>query len=165
VTVPAGQTSVVSIERSWANAQLYTPWSPTLYGLQTTATVNGQIADQKSTASVSAKSRCRAIRFCSTANQFHGIGHEYGSDSPPQNWRMLDYHGEVAALQDIRDLGYTYLRRRKMEPYLHDLHDEIGVFTSLHHGPWGQRSGRCRAPTMKPSSFTPKSRRITFRAS
>jgi hypothetical protein len=141
VTVPAGQTSVVSVERPWADAQLYSPWSPTLYGLKTTASVAGQTADQKIDRFGFREITMKGDQILLNGVPFHGIGHEYRSDGSSEAWPMLDFHREATQLRDIKALGYTYLRRGKIEPRIYDLQDEIGIFTSLHYGPWDNGQG------------------------
>jgi hypothetical protein len=139
--VPAGQTSVVTVERPWADAQLYTPWSPTLYGLQTTATVNGQTADQKIDRFGFREITMKGDQILLNGVPFHGLGHEYRSDGSSEAWPLLDAHREATQLRDIKALGYIYLRRGKIEPRIYDLQDEIGIFSSLHYGPWDNGQG------------------------
>jgi hypothetical protein len=141
VTVPAGQTSVVMVERPWADAKLYTPWSPTLYGLQTTASVNRQTADQKLDRFGFRELTMKGDQILLNGVPFHGIGHEYRSDGSSEAWPLFDAHRESTQLRDIKALGYTYLRRGKIEPRIYDLQDEIGIFSSLHYGPWDNGQG------------------------
>jgi beta-galactosidase len=141
VTVPAGQTSVVTVERPWADPQMYSPWSPTLYGFKTTATFNGQTADQKIDRFGFRELTMQGDQILLNGVPFHGIGHEYRSDGSSEAWPMLDFHREANQLRDIKALGYTYLRRGKIEPQIHDLQDEVGIFTSLHYGPWDNGQG------------------------
>ncbi|MDQ3814467.1 MAG: hypothetical protein M3347_11010, partial [Armatimonadota bacterium] len=141
ISLAPGQSGTIAVERAWPDAQLYTPWSPTLYGLKTTATVGGRIADQKLDRFGFRELTIEGDQILLNGKPLHGLGHEFRSDGSSEAWPLLDFHREVAELRDIKALGYTYLRRGKIEPRIHDLHDEIGIFTSLHYGPWDNGQG------------------------
>ncbi|HLL91221.1 MAG TPA: glycoside hydrolase family 2 TIM barrel-domain containing protein [Tepidisphaeraceae bacterium] len=141
VSVGPGGMSKVVTSVPMTDAQLWSPWSPTLYGLKTQLSVGGEVADRATDRFGFREIGIRGDQILLNGKVFHMIGHEQDADRPWSAWPMLDYHREVQHVREARDMGYTYLRRNKMEQPLHDLHDEVGITTSLFYGPWDNHQG------------------------
>jgi hypothetical protein len=142
VTLAAGQTREVTVTRRWDAPQLWSPWSPTLYGLKTEVKSGSKVLDATADRFGFREITIKGDQILLNGKIFHGLGHEEGSDHTSEIVPLLDFNAHVQHLKEVRERGYTYLRRSKLPRYIHNIHDELGLMISVFYGPWDNHSGQ-----------------------
>ncbi len=141
VTIPPGEMKQMTAKADWSESKLWSPWSPTLYGLKSTLTVDGKVVDSTLDRFGFREWGIDGDQYTLNGRPFHAMGHEYSSDKPTDLYSLIDFYVEVGHILEARRRGLTHLRRYREDAMSLNLMDEAGMTAACFTGPWDNGRG------------------------